>query len=318
MKFGSVESVAGIDLSLPKDHPATKKVLGGKEVKKFNAYVGCAKWNKTDLKNFYPKGTKDELEYYSEQFNSIELNATFYQPYGPDQYKKWKEKTPSGFKFFPKINQTVSHLKRLNNVRTLVEDFCHSASALEEKLGMVFLQMHDNFKPKDFDRLEKFVKEFPKGIPLAVELRNTEWFATKDDAERVCSLFEKHNVSNIIVDTAGRRDLLHMRLTSPTAFIRYVGANDPSDFTRLDPWVDRIKKWKQEGLKELYFFLHQNHELESPLLAEHFIKELNKKTGTGLHVPEKPVEVKKAPAKKAAKAPKKTEKKGVKKDLFSK
>ena len=90
------------------------------------------------------------------------MNATFYQAYGKEQFVKWKEKTPKGFKFFPKIPQTVSHLKRLNEVKNLTDEFCLSVTGLEEKLGMIFLQMHDNFKPKDFDRLEKFVKEFPK------------------------------------------------------------------------------------------------------------------------------------------------------------
>lgn len=291
MKFGSVESVKGLDLSLPKDHPGTKKVLGGKESKKLKISVGCAKWNKTDLKNFYPKGVKDELEYYSTQFNSIELNATFYQLYGKEQFVKWKEKTPDDFKFFPKIPQSVSHLKRLNEVKNLVDEFCLAASGLEEKLGMIFLQMHDNFKPKDFDRLEKFVKEFPKGVPLAIELRNAEWFNSKAEFEKVSELFIKYKVSNVIVDTAGRRDVIHMRLTSPVAFIRYVGANAPTDYDRLDPWVDRITKWKKEGLKEVNFFVHQNHELESPLLSAYFIDKLNKKLGVKLHVPEKQVPV---------------------------
>ena len=44
---------------------------------------------------------------------------------------------------------------------------------------------------------------------------------------------KKINISNVIVDTAGRRDLMHMRLTNPTAFVRYVGANHESDYTRL-------------------------------------------------------------------------------------
>lgn len=288
MKFGSVENIEGIDLTLPSDHSDTKKVLSGKEAKKFNVFVGCAKWNKQDLKNFYPKGTKDELAYYASQFNSIELNATFYQAYGKDQFVKWYDKTPKGFKFFPKIPQAISHLKRLNNVKTLTDDFCNSISGLEEKLGMVFLQMNDNFKPKDFERLEKFIVEFPKGTPLAIELRNTEWFSTKTEADRVCELFKKHQVTNIIVDTAGRRDLIHMRLTTPVAFVRYVGANHESDYTRMDPWIKRIVKWKKEGLKELYFFVHQNHEVESPLLSAYFIDTINKQLKLDLHIPVKP------------------------------
>lgn len=292
MQFGKVETVEGIDLSLPSDHPDTQKILTAKAgVKKLEVSVGCAKWNKTDLKNFYPKGVKDELVYYSSQFNSIELNATFYQAYGPDQFEKWYGKTPKAFKFFPKIPQTISHLKRLNDVKALVEEFCNAAAHLEEKLGMIFLQLHDNFKPKDFDRLEKFVKEFPKGIPLAVELRNTEWVTNKTEADRVCELFKKYKITNVIVDTAGRRDLIHMRLTTPVAFVRYVGANDPSDYTRLDPWVKRIVKWQKAGLRKLYFFIHQNHEVESPLLSAYFIKQLNTALKTELHVPEQPVPV---------------------------
>lgn len=288
MKFGGVDNVEGLDLSLPKDHPDTLKVLGGKEAKQFSISVGCAKWNKTDLKNFYPKGTKDELAYYSTQFNSIELNATFYQPYGREQFIKWREKTPEGFKFFPKIPQTISHLKRLNDVRTQTEDFCHSVSGLEEKLGMIFLQMHDNFKPKDYDRLEKFVLEFPKSSPLAIELRNSEWFQSEADFDRVSELFKANNITNVLVDTAGRRDIMHMRMTSSTAFIRYVGANHSSDYDRLDPWIERIAEWKKNGLENLYFFVHQNHELESPLLSAYFIEKLNDKFGLKLHIPQKP------------------------------
>ena len=90
------------------------------------------------------------------------------------------------------------------------------------------------------------------------------------------------------MDTAGRRDLIHMRLTTPIAFVRYVGANHESDYTRLDPWVERICKWRKEGLKELYFFIHQNHEEESPLLSAYFIKKINPLLDLNLHIPVKP------------------------------
>jgi uncharacterized protein YecE (DUF72 family) len=95
-------------------------------------------------------------------------------------------------------------------------------------------------------------------------------------------------MANIIVDTAGRRDMLHMRLTSPVAFVRYVGANHPTDKDRLDDWIERIKKWRKEGLQKLYFFVHQNVELESPLLATHFIEEINKAFKLSLHIPVRP------------------------------
>ena len=284
MKFGQVDNPEEIDFSLPADAKDTTRILktGKKELK---IYIGCAKWNKTDLKNFYPKGTKDELSYYSTQFNSIELNATFYQMPTSKQVQTWKEKTPKDFKFFPKVTNSISHLRRLNEVGALTQEYCDAVSAFEEKLGMVFLQLHDNFKPKDFGRLEKFVQEFPKAIPLAVEVRNQEWFSDAKASEAYYSLLEEHKAANILVDTAGRRDMLHMHLTSPVAFVRYVGANHESDYSRLDDWLKRIKSWEDKGLERLYFFVHQNIEKASPLLSAYLIEHMNKKMGTKLTVP---------------------------------
>ena len=276
MKFGSVDNPEVIDFTFPSDHPDTKKVLNaGKNKTPFEVYVGCAKWNRQDLKNFYPRGTKDELAYYSSQFNCIELNATFYNLPSRAQVEKWKNKTPENFRFFPKITNTISHFKRLLDSKMLVEEYCDAVSAFEEKLGMVFLQMHDNFKPKDFDRIEKFLQDFPEGIPLAVEVRNADWFNNPVEAERFYQLLESHQRANIIVDTAGRRDMLHMRLTTPNVFIRYVGANHKSDYTRLDDWLERIKAWRNEGLSQLYFFVHQNLEKESRLFSAYFIQKHN-------------------------------------------
>lgn len=285
MKFGQVEDPSQIDFTLPKDHPRTKEILKENQSKDFNVSIGCAKWNKTDLKGFYPKGTKDELTYYSTQFNSIELNATFYSMPSAEQVLTWKDKTPADFKFFPKIPNTVSHYRRLLNITDVVTQFATSVLNFDEKLGMVFLQLHDNFKPKDDERLEKFIQDWPKEVPLAIELRNSEWFADEEIFNKTMDLFEKHNITNIIVDTAGRRDMLHMRLTTPTAFIRYVGANAESDYTRLDDWLERIKLWKKEGLENLYFFVHQNIEKASPLLSAYFIEEVNKEFDLNIHVP---------------------------------
>ncbi|MCL1665358.1 DUF72 domain-containing protein [Elizabethkingia ursingii] len=285
MKFGQVEDPSLIDFTIPKDHINTSLVLKKSKGDIKDVFVGCAKWNKTDLKGFYPKGIKDELSYYSTQFNSIEMNATFYGMPTPDQVSAWKNKTPDLFKFFPKITNTVSHFRRLKDVTEPVTQFASAIMNFEEKLGMVFLQLHDNFKPKDFDRLKKFVLDWPIEIPLAIELRNTEWFTSQEVFNETCELFEQYNITNIIVDTAGRRDMMHMRLTTPTAFVRYVGANANSDYARLDEWVQRIVEWKKEGLQNLYFFVHQNIEKASPLLSAHFIESLNKAIGSELEIP---------------------------------
>mgnify|MGYP000415695672 CR=1 FL=1 len=286
MKFGSVENPESIDFTLPKDHSDTINVLNN--VKDDNIpeiFVGCAKWNRADLKGFYPRGTKDELKYYSSQFNAIELNATFYRIFPAEQFATWYDKTPKGFRFFPKLNQEISHWKRLNDTKEVVEYYLYTASNLKEKLGTVFLQMHSNFTPKDFDRVVDFAENWPKEIPLAIEFRHTNWYNDKAVSNELFQLLEINNISNVIVDTAGRRDLMHMRLTNTTAFVRYVGANHSSDYSRLDDWVERLKLWKTQGIKEIDFFIHQNIEKESPLLSAYFIKKINSELGYNLAIP---------------------------------
>ncbi|MEO9872031.1 MAG: DUF72 domain-containing protein [Ekhidna sp.] len=284
MKFGSVDNPEAIDFSLPDDHHDTERVLkkgGGLK----DVFVGCAKWNKQDLKKFYPRGTKDELAYYSTQFNSIELNATFYNHFKIEQIEKWVEKTPDNFKFFPKVHQMVSHIKRLNNVEEPIERYVTNIRAFGDKLGMCFLQLHDNFKPQNMERLVTAVEYWPKDVPLGIELRNTEWFNDAEVANEVYALFEENGISNIVTDTAGRRDLLHMRLTSPNVFVRYVGANHESDYSRLDTWMKRVKNWTDGGMENLYFFVHQNLEKESPVLSAYFTQKLNKELGLKLTIP---------------------------------
>ncbi|MGU9937363.1 DUF72 domain-containing protein [Empedobacter brevis] len=287
MKFGKIENPELVDFTLPKIPKETIDLLNkADKTDNFEVYVGCAKWNKQDLKNFYPPKTKDELSYYSTQFNSIELNATYYRSPSKENVETWAKKTPKDFKFFPKIPQSISHYGRLQNVTDKLNQYLDAVALFENKLGMIFLQMHENFAPKDFEKLENFIENFPKGYPLAVELRHEEWFSNEENFNQLVKLFEDHHISNIIVDTAGRRDMVHMRLTSNEAFVRFVGANIPSDYERLDEWIEIIKLWKAEGLQKLYFFIHQNLELESPMLAKYFIKKLNKDLGLNIRGPQ--------------------------------
>jgi len=287
MKFGQITHPDKMDFTIPPDHPDTAKML--KQTAKsrdFEVYVGCAKWNKKDLKNFYPRGVKDELKYYSTQFNCIELNATHYGLPDPEKFADWSAKVPDNFRFFPKLERSISHFQRLRDVKEIVDRNVAHMSCLQEKLEMPFLQMHDNFGPKDFDRVATFAENWTYEIPLAIELRHTDWYNDEAVSSPLYDLMENHGITNVLVDTAGRRDLMHMRLTTPAAFIRWVGANESqSDRSHLEEWIGRISTWKKAGLQKLFFFVHQNDEQESPALAAHFIERLNKEIGTDLPIP---------------------------------
>jgi uncharacterized protein YecE (DUF72 family) len=77
-----------------------------------------------------------------------------------------------------------------------------------------------------------------------------------------------------------------MRLTTPKAFVRFVGNNlHKSDFERMDDWVERIALWFDSGLQTLYFFIHQHNELYTPELIAYMINKLNKRCNLQLNPP---------------------------------
>ncbi len=87
MKFGKLNNPGEKCITKPPDHLGTRNLLNiYKKVDKPRLYVGFAKWNRADRKEFYPCETKDELAYYSTQFNNIKLKATFYRIFPVDVF----------------------------------------------------------------------------------------------------------------------------------------------------------------------------------------------------------------------------------------
>jgi uncharacterized protein YecE (DUF72 family) len=146
--------------------------------------------------------------------------------------------------------------------------------------------LHPGMGPKSLETIEAFLQAIPKEVRVFVELRHEGWFETKEAAQAVFNMLERNGAGTVITDVAGRRDCVHMRLTTPEAFIRFVG-NDlhPTDYTRVDAWIARIRSWMDSGLRRLYFYLHENEEVHSPVIARYTIQQLNKHCGTSLPEP---------------------------------
>jgi uncharacterized protein YecE (DUF72 family) len=291
MKFGKVDNPGELDLSLPEDHPRTAQILSkGKGQGKPKVFIGCPRWSKAELKGFYPKGTKDELTYYSSQFNAIEMNAFYYRIFPVETVQKWYDRSADNFTFFPKVPQLISQFRRLKNCEAELDDFFHSISHFKEKLGTVFLQMNENYGPKNFEDFVRFVENWPKDLPLTVELRHADWYAQDTAANELCSALEENNIGHTITDTAGRRDLLHMRLTNPNCFVRFTGANHSSDVERLDAWFARLTDWKNQGIENIQFFIHQTIEKDLQMLSARLAQKMNDNWNYNLHIPGEPLQ----------------------------
>ncbi len=291
MEFGKVETseLDQIDHSLPQDATRTAKVLKSVKAKtRGKVHYGCAKWGRKEwVGMLYPKGTKEKdfLENYAKQYECIELNTTHYRIYDTPGIQSWVSKVPKNFLFCPKFYQGITHFRRLKDCQDLTDAFLRSVYDFGEHRGPCFLQLHQNFGPKSFATIEQYMTALPKDLEVFLEVRHPDWY-TEENLKLLCDFLQTNNNGFVITDTSGRRDMLHMDLTIPKAFIRFVGNNMHStDFPRLDAWADRIKIWLDGGIRNIYFMMHQHDESNTPLISVPTIKKFNEVCGTNIPVP---------------------------------
>lgn len=279
MKFGKLADISQVDFTLPVD-PVENIALFDQlsAVAEPEVYIGCTGWSMKEwVGKVYPKGAKakDFLRYYGKQFNTIELNTTHYRIPSPEMIEKWYGETPADFRFCPKIPQTISHRKDLGVNDTALGLFCEVIVGLREKLGCCFMQLPPYFSSEDLPRLALFLERFPREIPLAVEFRHASFFDSEDSFNDAAALLQEFGKATVITDVAGRRDVLHNRLTNGTAMVRFVGnALHDSDYTRLDSWAGKLKEWTARGIKEVYFFPHEPDNLLAPEAADYFTNKI--------------------------------------------
>jgi uncharacterized protein YecE (DUF72 family) len=292
MEFGRVpeNELNEVDFSLSKEPGDNSKIIKGKPAKDPKVYIGCAKWGRVEwVGKIYPLKTKEKdfLQHYVEHYNCIELNATHYKVYGETGIRKWAEKAKGkDFLFCPKMYKGVTHFGSLKGKDFITNEFFRGITAFKEHLGPVFVQVSDTFSPKRKEELFTYLASLPKDLQFFLEVRHPDWFAKKKEREDMFSFLRDHNIGAVITDTAGRRDCAHMQLTVPKAFIRYVGNSlHPTDYTRTDMWVERMKYWLDNGLQELYFFMHMHDEATSPELTVYLVDKMNKECGLNLIKP---------------------------------
>jgi uncharacterized protein YecE (DUF72 family) len=292
MDFGKLNNLENVDFTLPPDNVNNSLVLTGKSTNKPSVHLGFPIWSdKAWIGKIYPDDAQEKyfLRYYAQQFNSIELNATHYKIPSPTTIQRWKNMTTNNFKFCPKVPQVISHAKDITEMSALMTEFIDAVIYFDNALGTTFMQLPQHFGANRLNELITFLGLIEKPIKLAVELRHESWFTNKQAFDELSEFLMECNHSLVITDVAGRRDVLHQRLTNKTAFIRF-GANDlhTSDYTRLTEWAERCSQWIEQGLEELYFFIHTSDQSVAPEIANHFIHEFNKLNRVKL----KPVSIK--------------------------
>jgi uncharacterized protein YecE (DUF72 family) len=143
-----------------------------------NLRLGTIGWSYNFWKgNFYPHKTlsKDYLVYYASQFNTVEVDNTFYRIPAKQTIIKWKEQTPNGFVFSLKFPLIITHVKMLKDCQNETVIFLDRAKLLGEKLGPLLLQFPPNFTTKRLLDLEAFLQVLPRFCRYAIEIRDKTW-----------------------------------------------------------------------------------------------------------------------------------------------
>jgi uncharacterized protein YecE (DUF72 family) len=286
MLFGQlpIKDLKKVMFKFPSDPKENASVLKSARAAETKLYLGCAKWGRREwIGKIYPNGTKEKdfLKFYADHYGSIELNATHYKLYDAGKLKEWKHDVNNKvFKFCPKAHRGMSYLKDSRTKSNLTKDFIKNIRVLDNNLGPIFITHDEKIKWDAQSEKEffKYLETLPKDITFFVEERWPGFYQDKKLMSRYYSRLRELNIGSVITDTAGRRDVLHMRLTIPKTFVRFVGNSlHPSDFPRIDQWATRFKKWIDLGIEEIYFFMHMHDEGKSPELTQYVVKQFNKK-----------------------------------------
>jgi uncharacterized protein YecE (DUF72 family) len=160
----------------------------------------------------------------------------------------------------------------------VTDDFLTVILEMGNHLSTSFIQLPPNYKSEKAEELISYLSSLPRDFKVAIEFRHESWFDGNAQAEEVWSALVELGIGSVMSDTAGRRDAVHMRLTTPNCIVRFGGNNlDASDELRLNAWVERIGVWKNKGLKEFQLWMHQTDSIVTPETCIYFANEVKSK-----------------------------------------
>jgi uncharacterized protein YecE (DUF72 family) len=217
-------------------------------------HIGCSGWNYKDWRErFYPKGlpARRWLEHYAGQFDTVEVNNTFYRLPTLSAVEGWAEQSPRRFVFTVKASRYLTHIKRLTDLDQGVRRYYERIQPLidAKKLGPVLWQLPGNFQ-RDDERLSAALRALPKGRHC-FEFRHPTWFV-----DEVYELLRKRRVALVIGDHP-ERPFQSYEMTASWTLVRFHyghrGRGGNYSAREIEEWARRIGKWRENTEVFAYF-----------------------------------------------------------------
>ena len=230
-----------------------------------SVHVGTSGYNYEAWRgSFYPEdlSSKKMLAYYAEQFDTVEINYSFYRKPTPKILEGWAAQVPERFRFALKAWQRITHQKRLRESAELVEGFAEAARTLGRRLAPVLYQLPPNLKA-DLPLLRDFLNQLPRDLRAAFEFRHQTWFADETyaalrEAGAALCIAESEELATPPVRTA---DFGYLRLRR----LDY-------DSAALLKWAEIVKTYSGDVF---VYFKHED-EARGPAFAKEFLPLLNR------------------------------------------
>ncbi|WP_284236107.1 DUF72 domain-containing protein [Mycobacterium antarcticum] len=201
-------------------------------------------------------GATARLCRYVEEFDTVELNASFYRWPQSSSFARWHERLPPGFTFSVKAHRGLTHFRRLRDPEEWAERIASAWQTLGDRPKVLLAQLHPD-QQRDDARLACFL-DCMHGVRVAVELRHPSW---NDPA--VYTLLERHGAAYVVTSGAGlpcvlraTADFVYVRMHGPDRHTMYTGSYSKED---LRWWADRIGEWMAQDRDVLVYFNNDGH-----------------------------------------------------------
>jgi uncharacterized protein YecE (DUF72 family) len=220
--------------------------------------VGTSGWSYDHWRGvLYEPGlpTAARLDIYCREFDTVELNASFYRWPKDATFAAWRDRLPDGFAMSVKASRGLTHARRLRSPEQWLERTERAWHELGDKRGVVLVQLHPALV-RDDERLKYFLARVPDWMRVAVEFRHPSW----EDPE-VYSLLERYRAAYVVMSGAGlpcvlqaTTDLVYVRMHGPDPTALYGGSYSDED---LHWWRDRITEWQQQS-RDVYVYFNND------------------------------------------------------------
>lgn len=237
-------------------------------------YLGTQGWSYDSwIGPFYPPGTtsSDFLEAYAAQFDTVELDTTFYAVPRASTVAGWRERTPPGFRFAAKFPKAITHEKMLVDCSAESIAFLEAMTELDQKLGPLLLQMPPSFAAGQFEPLAEYLRWLPTGFRYGLEVRHKSWLG-KENLAKLIELLRAQGVALCLVQHAWMPKL--DEVTAPFTYVRWLGRREeiPDDDyshvrinrdAQLDSWAEQVGRYLRAGVV-VYGYFNNHYQGHSP------------------------------------------------------